>query len=81
MSRRQHRKHAVHPIPFDGPHVPQPAVSGPPDDGHTGSFTRPEDVLVVGPPVERAPDLSWSPAERQLELDVHDLPRSPGRDE
>lgn len=43
--------------------------AAPPDDGgHTGSFTRPEDVLEVGGestderrPRREAPDLHWSP--------------------
>lgn len=46
MSRPKHER--TRPIPLEGVHAELPLVAGPPDDGHTGSFTRPGDVLVVG---------------------------------
>jgi hypothetical protein len=60
------RRKRIEPIPLEGQHADPPAVAGPPDDGgNRGSFTRPEDTLVVGESAnaERNPDLQWSPQE------------------
>jgi len=57
------RKRRLRPRDLEPPRRAE-LVAAPPDDGHSGSFTRPEDVLMVNDGNSaNGPDLHWSPEE------------------